>query len=64
MGGGSLMDVELERDWIIPVTPQDLRGCFAGLHLMKHNDYGYSPDQVYGYGPHYFPTEARVVRLP
>lgn len=64
MGGGSLMDVELERDWIIPVTPQDLRGCFAGMHLMKHNDYGYSPDQVYGYGPHYFPTEARVVRLP
>lgn len=50
-GGGSLFEIELERDWIVPLTPAILGSSFGGVHVDEEGisgAYGYSPSHVYG----------------
>lgn len=51
MGSGSLFEIELERDWIVPLTPGILGSSFGGVHTDEDGmsgKYGYSPSHVYG----------------
>ena len=50
-GSGSLFEIELERDWIVPLTPGILGSFFGGVHVDEDGmsgAYGYSPSHVYG----------------
>lgn len=50
-GSGSLFEIELERDWIVPLTPGILGSSFGGIHTDEDGmsgAYGYSPSHVYG----------------
>lgn len=50
-GSGSLFEIELERDWIVPLTPGILGSFFGGVHTDEDGmsgAYGYSPSHVYG----------------
>lgn len=50
-GGGSLFGIDLERDWIVPLTPAILGASFGGVHTDEKGmsgGYGYSPSEVYG----------------
>ena len=50
-GSGSLFEIELERDWIVPLTPGILSSSFGGVHTDEDGisgTYGYSPEHVYG----------------
>lgn len=51
-GSGSLFEIELERDWVIPINPAILGSSFGGVHTDEEHmagGYGYSPTNVYGY---------------
>lgn len=64
-GSGSLLGIELERDWIVPFTAADLVASFGGFHPDHdtiRGGYGYAPSDVYG--ADYDLREARAVRLP
>lgn len=64
-GSGSLLGIELERDWIVPFTAADLIASFGGFHPDHdaiRGGYGYAPSDVYG--ADYDLREARAVRLP
>lgn len=50
-GGGSLFGINLERDWIVELTPAILGASFGGVHPDEKGmsrTYGYSPSEVYG----------------
>ena len=50
-GGGSLFGINLERDWIVQLTPAILGASFGGVHTDERGmsgGYGYSPSEVYG----------------
>lgn len=51
-GGGSLIDIELERDWLVPCTARTLNSSFGGIHTDDEHvlagRYGYAPSEVYG----------------
>ena len=51
-GGGSLIDIELERDWLVPCTARTLDSSFGGVHTdderVLAGHYGYAPSEVYG----------------
>lgn len=50
-GGGSLFGINLERDWIVQLTPAILGASFGGVHTDEKGmsgGYGYSPSEVYG----------------
>ena len=50
-GGGSLFGINLERDWIVQLTPAILGASFGGVHTDEKGmsrTYGYSPSEVYG----------------
>ena len=50
-GGGSLFGINLERDWIVQLTPAILGASFGGVHTDEKgmsDAYGYSPSEVYG----------------
>lgn len=64
-GSGSLLGIELERDWIVPFTAADIIASFGGFHPDHdaiRGGYGYAPSDVYG--ADYDLREARAVRLP
>lgn len=50
-GSGSLIDIELERDWLVPYTARTLDSSFGGIHTdderVLAGRYGYAPSEVY-----------------
>lgn len=50
-GGGSVLGIELERDWLVPYTARTLDSSFGGIHTDDEHvlagHYGYAPSEVY-----------------
>lgn len=50
-GGGSVLGIELERDWLVPYTARTLDSSFGGIHTDDEHvlagRYGYAPSEVY-----------------
>lgn len=50
-GGGSVLGIELERDWLVPYTARTLNSSFGGIHTDDEHvlagRYGYAPSEVY-----------------
>lgn len=65
-GGGSLIDIELERDWLVPCTARTLNSSFGGIHTdderVLSGRYGYAPSEVYGENDRL--GQIHAVRLP
>lgn len=65
-GGGSLIDIELERDWLVPCTARTLNSSFGGIHTddeyVLSGRYGYAPSDAYGENDQL--GQITAVRLP
>jgi hypothetical protein len=65
-GSGSLIDIELERDWLVPCTARTLNSSFGGTHTddehVLSGRYGYAPSEVYGENNRL--NQIHAVRLP
>ena len=65
-GGGSLIGIELERDWLVPCTARTLDSSFGGIHTdderVLAGRYGYAPSEVYGENDRL--GQITAVRLP
>lgn len=65
-GSGSLLDIELERDWLVPYTARTLDSSFGGIHTddeyVLTGRYGYAPSEVYGENTDL--GQIRAVHLP
>ena len=65
-GGGSIIGVELERDWLVPCTARTLDSSFGGIHTdderVLAGRYGYAPSEVYGENTDL--GQIRAVRVP
>lgn len=65
-GGGSIIGVELERDWLVPCTARTLDSSFGGIHTDDEHilagRYGYAPSEVYGENDRL--GQITAVRLP
>ena len=65
-GSGSIIGVELERDWLVPCTARTLDSSFGGIHTdderVLAGRYGYAPSEVYGENDRL--GQITAVRLP
>mgnify|MGYP006947038191 CR=1 FL=1 len=65
-GSGSLLGIELERDWLVPCTARTLDSSFGGIHTddkyVLAGRYGYAPSEVYGENNQI--GQIHAVRLP